>query len=149
MLQETRDKQDRHQPTDPTAEPKHPDEPVVEEQVVSLEKPVTQVSLLASANGTEEEDNSAGRGSQLTAEVAKQAEREFTGSGEMSRYTVRYETPKNKVTTKDYSQLLRVFDVDGYRMRADCVCFRDRSKKQVSLPSDRWELVCSLICDIV
>ena len=41
-------------------------------------------------------------------------------------------TPKKK-KNKDYSNTIRVFDKDGYRLRADSVCFKDDSKQEVAI----------------
>ena len=37
-----------------------------------------------------------------------------------------------KKSNKDYSCITRVYDTDGYRLRADAVCFRDEGKQEVS-----------------
>ena len=42
-------------------------------------------------------------------------------------------TSAKKAGNKDYSQTVRLFDKDGYRKRADCICFRDSSRKEVRL----------------
>ena len=39
-------------------------------------------------------------------------------------------SPKKK-STKDYSRVTRVYDTDGYRLRADALCFKDEQKQEV------------------
>ena len=34
---------------------------------------------------------------------------------------------------KDSTNQVRLFDGDGYRKRADCICFRDSSEDEVSV----------------
>lgn len=40
---------------------------------------------------------------------------------------------KKKHKNKDYSNTIRVFDPqDGYRLRADSICFKDETKNEVN-----------------
>ena len=39
--------------------------------------------------------------------------------------------PKKKKNNKDYSNTTRVYDSDGYRLRADALIFKDEDKKEV------------------
>ena len=39
--------------------------------------------------------------------------------------------PKKKKNNKDYSSTTRVYDPDGYRLRADALIFKDECKQEV------------------
>ena len=39
--------------------------------------------------------------------------------------------PKKKKSNKDYSNTTRVYDSDGYRLRADALIFKDERKQEV------------------
>lgn len=39
--------------------------------------------------------------------------------------------PKKKKKNKDYSNTIRVYDLDGYRLRADALIFKDEHKQEV------------------
>ena len=39
--------------------------------------------------------------------------------------------PKKKKNNKDYSNTTRVYDSDGYRLRADALIFKDEDKQEV------------------
>ena len=39
--------------------------------------------------------------------------------------------PKKKKNNKDYSNTTRVYDPDGYRLRADALIFKDELKQEV------------------
>ena len=36
-----------------------------------------------------------------------------------------------KKSTKDYSDTVRVYDTDGFRLRSDAICFSDKHKSKV------------------
>ena len=50
-------------------------------------------------------------------------------------------TPKKKKAFKDNSQVIRVFDSDGYRLRSDALCFKDENKREVNT---HWKVDCTL-----
>lgn len=51
--------------------------------------------------------------------------------------------PEKKKSNKDYSNVTRVYDSDGYRLRADALCFKDESKVEVR------QLVLHFMCEVV
>lgn len=118
--------------TGPAGKEQHLDEPAT--PPVARDVPLTNDSCTGVISG--QGVSIAGRTSQLTGQASgvtgQDARAKFGCRDKISRYTVGYSRPTNKITTKDYSQLIRVFDVDGYRMRADIVCFKDATRKQVS-----------------